>query len=88
MSAASAALLAALTEEPTSTEALYERVGYPTLVRIGLVPYDTFRAELVRLSAQGLAQSGADEDGGTTWRLPGPEPGHGEDDAREEASAG
>jgi hypothetical protein len=73
MSAASATLLAALTDEPTSTETLYARVGYPTLARIGLVPYDAFRAELARLAAHGLAQSGTADDGATTWRLPAPE---------------
>jgi len=65
-------LLDALTDEPASTDALYARVGYPTLVRIGLVPYDAFRAELVRLSKQGLAETGTDEDGATTWRRPAP----------------
>jgi hypothetical protein len=71
-------LLEALSEEPTSTSDLYERVGYPALVRAGLVPYEAFRAELVRLSAAGLAQTGTDDDGATTWRRPAPadaEPG-------------
>ena len=68
-------LLAALTEEPTSTSDLYERVGYPALVRIGLVPYDAFRAELARLAEAGLAQSGVDDDGATTWRLRTAAPG-------------
>ena len=40
------AILSALTGEPASTEALYERVGYATLARVGLIPYDAFRAEL------------------------------------------
>jgi hypothetical protein len=43
-------LLAALTDEPTSTSELYDRVGYSTLVRIGLVPYEAFRAERIRLA--------------------------------------
>ena len=66
-------LLDVLTDEPTSTSDLYERVGYPALVRAGLVPYDAFRAELVRLSAAGLAEQGTDGDGATTWRRPAPE---------------
>jgi hypothetical protein len=66
-------LLDVLTDEPTSTSDLYERMGYPALVRAGLVPYDAFRAELVRLSAAGLAQQGKDEDGATTWRRPPPQ---------------
>jgi hypothetical protein len=67
-------LLGALTDEPTSTDDLYGRIGYPALVRIALVPFDAFRVELVRLSKQGLAETGTDEDGATTWRRPaGPE---------------
>ena len=67
MSRASA-LLAVLTDQPTSTSQLYERVGYPALVRIGLVPYEAFRAELARLSAEGLAERGTGPDGATLWR--------------------
>ena len=52
------AILNALTDEPVSTEALYERVGYATLARrVGLIPYAAFRAELVRLSADGRVES-------------------------------
>jgi hypothetical protein len=56
-------LLDALSDEPTSTSDLYDRVGYPALVSAGLVPYDAFRAELVKLSTAGLAERGTDEDG-------------------------
>jgi hypothetical protein len=72
MSRASA-LLDALTSEPTSTSELYERVGYATLVQLGLIPYAAFRAELVRLSAAGLAESDTSDDGSTVWRLPAPD---------------
>jgi hypothetical protein len=65
-------LLTALTDEPTSTSELYDRVGYPALVREGLVPYAAFRAELVRLSAAGLAQTERADDGSTLWRRPAP----------------
>jgi hypothetical protein len=65
-------LLSALTHEPTSTEALYERVGYTTLARLGLIPYDAFRAELSKLAAAGHAQRQTVEDGATLWRLPAP----------------
>jgi hypothetical protein len=68
MSRASA-LLAALTSEPTSTSELYARVGYMNLTRVGLVAYEAFRAELVTLSAAGLAESDTGEDGSTLWRL-------------------
>jgi hypothetical protein len=60
-------LLDALTSEPTTTSDLYDRVGYPALTRVGLVPYRAFRDELVRLSAAGLAQSGDAPDGSTLW---------------------
>jgi hypothetical protein len=68
MSRASA-LLAALTSEPASTSELYARVGYLNLTRVGLIPYEAFRAELVKLSAAGLAESDIAEDGSTMWRL-------------------
>ena len=71
MSRASA-LLAALSDVPTSTSDLYDRVGYATLVRIGLVQYAAFRAELARLAAEGLATSETGPDGATMWRLPPP----------------
>jgi len=61
-------LLAALGEESASTSDLYDRVGYPALVSIGLVPYDAFRAELARLSAAGLAERETAADGTTMWR--------------------
>ena len=78
-------LLAALTDEPASTSELYDRVGYPALVREGLVPYAAFRAELVRLSAAGLADSERADDGSTLWRRPAPP---GEDDADGSAAPG
>ncbi|HEX4010802.1 MAG TPA: hypothetical protein VHX62_12365 [Solirubrobacteraceae bacterium] len=62
-------LLAAMTDEPTSTSELYDRVGYLELTRIGLVPYAAFRAELARLSAAGEVESSRGEDGSTLWRL-------------------
>ena len=64
MSRASA-LLAALTREPASTSEIYDRVGYATLTRVGLVSYHAFRAELAKLSAAGLVESCTDGDGST-----------------------
>jgi hypothetical protein len=64
------ALLAALTNQPASTSEVYDRVGYVTLTRVGLVSYHAFRAELAKLSAAGLAARHAGEDGSTMWRLP------------------
>jgi hypothetical protein len=63
-------LLAALTSEPASTSELYERIGYGTLTRLGLVPYEAFRAALVKLSASGLAEQDTAQDGSTVWSLP------------------
>jgi hypothetical protein len=68
-----APLLSSLTDTPTSTEDLYDRVGYATLTQLGLVPYDAFRQELVRLSAQGLATSESGPDGATMWRRADPD---------------
>lgn len=60
-------LLDALTSEPTSTSDVYDRVGYPALTRVGLIPYRAFRDELAKLSAAGLAHSEAAPDGSTVW---------------------
>ena len=68
-----ASILAVLTDEPTSTSELYDRVGYRTLVRVGLVAYEAFRAELVRLAAAGLAERSTAADGATLWRRPSPD---------------
>jgi hypothetical protein len=66
----SSVLLAALTNEPATTSELYERVGYPALVRVGLIPYEAFRAELVKLAAAGLVDRETSRDGSTLWKLP------------------
>ena len=65
----SSALLAVLRSEPASTSEAHERVGYAMLARVGLIPYDAFRAELSKLSAAGLAASDTARDGATMWRL-------------------
>jgi hypothetical protein len=69
------ALLAVLSSEPASTSALYERVGYAALTRLGLVSYHAFRAQLMRLAAAGLVVSDTDRHGSTTWRLATPDDG-------------
>jgi hypothetical protein len=63
----SSVLLAAITSEPTTTSDLYDRVGYPALTSVGLIPYHAFRAELVKLSVAGLASSEEAPDGSTVW---------------------
>ena len=60
-------LLDALTSEPTTTSDLYDRVGYPALTSVGLIPYRAFRDELAKLSAAGLAHCGDAPDGSTLW---------------------
>jgi hypothetical protein len=67
MSRASA-LMAVVTDEPTSTSELYERLGYPALARLGLISYPAFRAALARLAATGAVESQTASDGSTTWR--------------------
>jgi hypothetical protein len=67
MSRASA-LLAVITTDPTSTSELYDRVGYATLARLGLIPYHAFRAELAALAATGAIESATAPDGSTVWR--------------------
>ncbi len=64
-----AALLAALSSEPASTSELYDRLGYRALVRLGLVPYDSFKAELTKLAAAGAVERDTGPDGSTRWRL-------------------
>jgi hypothetical protein len=63
-----AALLAVISTEPTSTSDLYDRIGYAALVRLGLVPYEAFRAELAALAATGAIESATAPDGSTVWR--------------------
>jgi hypothetical protein len=62
-------LMATLTEEPVSTSELYDRVGYLTLTRLGLIPYHAFHAELERMAATGAVISETAPDGSTLWRL-------------------
>ena len=61
------ALIAVITTEPASTSDLYERVGYPTLARLGLIPYAAFRDALARLAATGAIAGQPGADGSTMW---------------------
>jgi hypothetical protein len=45
-------LLGVLTTEPATTSELYERTGYMTLTRLGLIPYPAFRRALGKLAAE------------------------------------
>ena len=49
------AVLDVLTDEPASTSDLYDRMGYPALMRANLIPYPAFREALAALEAEGLA---------------------------------
>jgi hypothetical protein len=60
-------LLAYLTDEPTTTSDLYDRVGYRALTQMGLIPYEAFREQLAQLSDAGLAERATAPDGSTTW---------------------
>jgi hypothetical protein len=62
------ALMAVITSEGASTSELYDRVGYPTLARLGLIPSHAFRAELAALAATGSIESDTAPDGSTIWR--------------------
>ena len=68
MSRTSESLLAIVSAEPASTDELYDRVGYPTLARLGLIPYRAFRDALARLAATGVIESHTAPDGSTMWR--------------------
>ena len=68
----SSILQAALTEVPTSTSDLYDRVGYAELLRAGLIQYELFRRALMSLVANGAAEMSEGRDGETLWRLPAP----------------
>jgi hypothetical protein len=61
-------VLDAVTAEPTTTSALYDRIGYPGLLRAGLIDYRAFRAVLVSLEAEGVVRSEM-ADAGTRWRI-------------------
>jgi hypothetical protein len=61
-------VFAVLTDDPVTTSDLYDLVGYPALMRVGLIAYAAFRETLVELVAEGRATAGTDEDGATVWR--------------------
>lgn len=58
-----------LTIDPTSTSDLYERVGYRTLAKVGMISYHEFRGELEKLEGAGIVTSDAGADGSTIWSL-------------------
>ena len=67
MTRAQQALLHALDAGPATTSELYDRLGYPALLRAGLIDYRAFRRVLVELQDEGLAAGVDGEDGATCW---------------------
>ena len=65
-------LLDVISVEPASTSELYDRVGYPALARLGLIPYPAFRDALARLAAAGEIERHTAADGSTMWSRSAP----------------
>jgi len=64
------AVLGLLGDEPATTSELYDRAGYPLLLRLGLIEYAAFRRALGALAASGLARQEDAQDGGSVWWRP------------------
>jgi hypothetical protein len=61
-------LMAVVAADPSSTSELYDRVGYPTLARLGLIPYQAFRDALAALATTGAIERQTAPDGSTMCR--------------------
>ncbi len=68
MSRADQAILAALAEGPATTSQLYDRLGYPVLLRLQLIDYRAFRRAVGELEAAGRIAGEPHEDG-TIWSV-------------------
>ena len=68
MSRAQEAIPAALTDGPATTSQLYDRLGYPALLRLGLIDYRAFRDVIARLEKDERIAGEPDENG-TIWTL-------------------
>ena len=55
--------------EPSSSSELYDRVGYPTLARLGLIPYQAFRDAFAALATTGATSSTRPERSGLRRRV-------------------
>ncbi len=68
MSHAHDVILAALAEGPATTSQLYDRLGYPLLLRLQLIDYRAFRRVIAELEADERI-AGEPHDDGTIWSL-------------------
>ena len=68
MSAAAELILKALRDRPATTSQLYDRLGYPVLLRLQLIDYRAFRDVIGRLERDGRIHGEPHEDG-TIWSV-------------------
>ena len=71
MSRAQEAILAALAEGPATTSQLYDRLGYPVLLRLQLIDYRAFR-EVIGTLERDRRITGEPGEHGTVWSIPEP----------------
>lgn len=64
-------VLRALAAGPATTSELYDRAGYPALMRERLIDYRAFRAVVGELEQERViaGEPDPDADDGTVWRL-------------------
>lgn len=69
--AARSLVLAAIAEGPATTSQLYDRIGYPALMRARLIDYRAFRELLSVLEAENriTGEPDPDEEGALRWSL-------------------
>ena len=67
---AEAVILKALADGPATTSQLYDRLGYPVLLRLQLIDYRAFREVIGRLERSGQVRGEWHEDG-TVWTASG-----------------
>ncbi len=68
MTRAQEAILAALAEGPATTSQLYDRLGYPVLLRLQLIDYRAFRRVIGDLEKDGRI-TGEPHEEGTVWSV-------------------
>ncbi len=66
MTRAHEVILAALADGPATTSQLYDRLGYPVLLRLGLIDYRAFRRVIGELE-DAKRISGEPDENGTIW---------------------
>ncbi len=68
MSRAQEVILAALADGPATTSELYDRLGYPALLRLQLIDYRAFRDVIGELERDKRITGEPDENG-TIWSV-------------------